>query len=206
MSKEKLPINQRIEEEFGIIEVSKSLDDEKILGVISEIPAARGAKATEYGDAKATITDKRLIIEAQVYEEKGEQRDMGRFTFYYETWLDRIQDVKLKSYDTKKKKMSIPAIVCIIALAAVLVISGIAIGGVAGIACYVLAGLSLFGTIPFLPHKYRSRSFSLTFTTLGGKFVIGNTKDSDLFVAVSIDSVEKLTLLARGVRKAQTGE
>lgn len=203
MAKEKLPIYERILEEFGTIEIAKSLDNEQILGTIDEIPAARDGKARDYGYAKATITDKRLIVESQVYEEKGEQGDMGRFTFYYETWLNKIQDVMLKSYDTKKKKMFIPGILVLTLFAIVLVIAGIAIGDIVGYACYALAVLSFIGMIPFLPHKYRSRQFSLTITTLGGKFVIGNTKDSDLCIAVSQESVEKITLLARGIRKAQ---
>lgn len=203
MAKEKLPIYQRIEEEFGTIDVYKTLDEEKTLGVIDEIPAARGAKATDYGVARATITDKRLIVESQVIEEKGEHGDLGRYTFYYETWLDKIQDIKLYSYDTKKLKFFLPAIILLVVLTIMLIVAGLIIGGTVSFITYGCAVVSLLSIIPFLPRKYRSRSFALTINSLGGKFVIGNTKDADLFVAISIDSVEKLTLLARGIRKAQ---
>ena len=48
--------------------------------------------------------------------------------------------------------------------------------------------------------------FTLTISSLGGDFIIGNTKGSDVCVAISIETVDKLTLLARGIRKAQNVE
>ena len=82
MAKEKLSINERIEQEFGIVDIYKSLDDEQVLGTIDDIEAARNVRSSEYGRARATITDKRLIVEAIAFEGKGSSNNMARYTFY----------------------------------------------------------------------------------------------------------------------------
>ena len=137
---------------------------------------------------------------------------MARYTFYYETWLNKIQDVKMSSYDANKKKYFLPGIIACLAITVILVFVGLVLSGISAdnllvaYGCYGVAALSLICTIPFLPHKYRARIFTLTISSLGGDFIIGNTKDSDLCVAISIETVDKLTLLARGIRKAQNVE
>ncbi len=195
-------IAQQVEDEFGLVEINKTLDNEVTLGTIDEIPVCASSKSDEFGNAKATITNKRLIIDGTVLETRGP----GRYTFYYETWLNEIQGIKVKSYDSLKRKAYPLGIACVGVLVVFLLVMGILMKEVVRTGCLAAAGVSLLLVIPFLPRKFNFRSFELTFQTLSGDVVIGNTKNSDLFVAISIDSVDKLTLLARGVRKAQHAE
>lgn len=199
MKKEIKPLYERIEEEFGPIDTFKALENETVLGTIDEIPCAESRDSLDTGYAKATITDKRLIIGSQVLENDTK----GRFTFYYETWLNKIEDIKLRSYDTMKGKGFILGIVVLVFLAAILVAIGVAIRGVVLYGCCAGALISLILCIPFFPTKKPRRVFELVITTSNGNLILGNTKESDLFILISMTSVEKLTLLMMGIRKAQ---
>lgn len=189
----------RFERNFGRIDLFKLMSQEEvILGKIEDIPVSRNGHV---GRAKASITTKRFIFESSVYDGNG------RELFYYETMLNSIESIKFVSNDAYKIKGNWFVLLGFIVFGGILgILAAIfskQFGGVLSIILGICAGMSVLSSFIFVPRKYRFRQLMLSISSLSDKFVIGDKTESDIRVVITKDSVEKLTLLVKGIRRAQ---
>lgn len=209
-----MKINQRkkkkFERKFGQkVEFFRLLDDETVLGTIEDLPVQeRGS----LGKAKTTLTNKRLIVESEVNEDnKGKDKNhhVGRDIFYYETDLDKIESITFYASDrlTKKGNVFLFALFFILAVACVLVnlflVSEKASNNVSKYGLYVVAVVFALFMIPFRKRKNCARELQLIISSNGSKIEFSDNPDAEVSLVVTEDSVNKLSLLAKGIRQAQ---